>query len=145
MYKYITDLQILCNIFCKPNKKYIYSNYSIDPNTFEIFFKTHYLNKLTFNSINSEILFIYIFNANKKYILKKYNKTIHDVLKKFFINKKIYYFNKCHKNFNITDYKKMCNAKKIQDELPFIVLMIDELADLMMTTGKDIETFILLP
>ncbi len=40
---------------------------------------------------------------------------------------------------SITDYKKMCRAKKIKDELPFIVLMIDELADLMMVSRKDIE------
>jgi len=40
---------------------------------------------------------------------------------------------------SITDYKKMCEQKKIKDELPFIVLMIDELADLMMVARKDIE------
>ena len=40
---------------------------------------------------------------------------------------------------NITDYKKMCAEKKIKDELPFIVLMIDELADLMMVSRKEIE------
>lgn len=40
---------------------------------------------------------------------------------------------------SITDYKKMCVQKNIKDELPFIVLMIDELADLMMVARKDIE------
>jgi S-DNA-T family DNA segregation ATPase FtsK/SpoIIIE len=40
---------------------------------------------------------------------------------------------------NILDYKKMCKRNNEQDDLPFIVLMIDELADLMMVAGKDIE------
>jgi S-DNA-T family DNA segregation ATPase FtsK/SpoIIIE len=40
---------------------------------------------------------------------------------------------------NILDYKRMCKEKGEQDILPFIVLMIDELADLMMVAGKDIE------
>ena len=114
MYKYITDLLILCNNFCDINFKYIEEKYNIDYNIFEIFFEKNYKEKLIFNSINSEILFIYIFNANKNYILKKYNKTIQEVLRKFFIKKKIYYFNKCHKNFNNNNYTKMhihnCNC-----------------------------------
>ena len=40
---------------------------------------------------------------------------------------------------NILDYKRMCKETGQQDTLPFIVLMIDELADLMMVAGKDIE------
>lgn len=40
---------------------------------------------------------------------------------------------------SILDYKKMCREKNEQDELPFIVLIIDELADLMMVAGRDIE------
>ncbi len=40
---------------------------------------------------------------------------------------------------NILDYKRMCKEKNKKDILPFIVLMIDELADLMMVAGKDIE------
>ncbi len=40
---------------------------------------------------------------------------------------------------NILDYKKMCKENNKKDHLPFIVLMIDELADLMMVAGKDIE------
>lgn len=39
---------------------------------------------------------------------------------------------------NIFDYNSYCKLNK-QEELPFIVLVIDELADLMMTTGKDVE------
>ncbi|MFT6765705.1 MAG: S-DNA-T family DNA segregation ATPase FtsK/SpoIIIE [Alteromonas naphthalenivorans] len=40
---------------------------------------------------------------------------------------------------SIFDYKKMCKQKGQKDELPFIVMIIDELADLMMVAGKDIE------
>lgn len=40
---------------------------------------------------------------------------------------------------SIYDYKKMCKEKNQQDELPYIVMIIDELADLMMVAGKDIE------
>lgn len=40
---------------------------------------------------------------------------------------------------SIFDYKTMCAKKGEKDELPFIVLIIDELADLMMIARKDIE------
>lgn len=40
---------------------------------------------------------------------------------------------------SILDYKKMCKKQNKPDELPFIVMVIDELADLMMVAGKDIE------
>ena len=39
----------------------------------------------------------------------------------------------------IFDYKKWCMATGNPDELPFIVVIIDELADLMMVARKDIE------
>jgi DNA segregation ATPase FtsK/SpoIIIE-like protein len=39
---------------------------------------------------------------------------------------------------NIFDYNNYCKING-NEELPFIVLVIDELADLMMTTGKDVE------
>jgi DNA segregation ATPase FtsK/SpoIIIE, S-DNA-T family len=41
---------------------------------------------------------------------------------------------------NINDYHLMFDQQKT--EMPFIVLIIDELADLMMTTGKEIEVLI---
>ena len=40
---------------------------------------------------------------------------------------------------SITEYKKACVEEGKKDELPFIVLMIDELADLMMVAGKESE------
>ncbi len=40
---------------------------------------------------------------------------------------------------SITEYKKACLQEGKKDELPFIVLMIDELADLMMVAGKESE------
>lgn len=40
---------------------------------------------------------------------------------------------------SISDYKRLCKEKNVEDELPFIVLMIDELADLMMVARKDVE------
>ena len=39
---------------------------------------------------------------------------------------------------NLFDYNNFCKLNKIE-ELPFIVVIIDELADLMMTAGKDVE------
>ncbi len=39
----------------------------------------------------------------------------------------------------IFDYKKWCKATGNPDELPFIVVIIDELADLMMVARKEIE------
>lgn len=43
---------------------------------------------------------------------------------------------------NIFEYHKLESSRPDLEHMPFIVLMIDELADLMMTTGKDIETYI---
>lgn len=40
---------------------------------------------------------------------------------------------------SIHEYKKRCLEEGKQDELPFIVLIIDELADLMMVAGKESE------
>jgi S-DNA-T family DNA segregation ATPase FtsK/SpoIIIE len=40
---------------------------------------------------------------------------------------------------SINEYKKGCLQEGKKDELPFIVLMIDELADLMMVAGKESE------
>jgi S-DNA-T family DNA segregation ATPase FtsK/SpoIIIE len=40
---------------------------------------------------------------------------------------------------SITEYKSSCLKNGKKDELPFIVLMIDELADLMMVAGKESE------
>ncbi len=43
---------------------------------------------------------------------------------------------------NIFEYHKLEEQRNDLEHMPFIVLMIDELADLMMTTGKEIEGFI---
>lgn len=43
---------------------------------------------------------------------------------------------------NIFEYQKLAEQRSDLEEMPFIVLIIDELADLMMTTGKDIEDLI---
>jgi DNA segregation ATPase FtsK/SpoIIIE-like protein len=43
---------------------------------------------------------------------------------------------------NIFDYHKLEEQRTDLEHMPFIVLMIDELADLMMTTGKEIEGMI---
>lgn len=40
---------------------------------------------------------------------------------------------------SIADYKAQCIQNKEEDKLPYIVLIIDELADLMMVAGKEIE------
>ncbi len=40
---------------------------------------------------------------------------------------------------NIFDYKELCKKEGRVDDLPFIVVIIDELADLMMVARKDIE------
>lgn len=44
---------------------------------------------------------------------------------------------------NITEYNRRCHAGEVPPDhrpLPYIVLIIDELADLMMTAGKEVET-----
>jgi len=43
---------------------------------------------------------------------------------------------------NIFEYHKLEQQRSDIEHMPFIVVMIDELADLMMTTGKDIEGLI---
>ncbi len=43
---------------------------------------------------------------------------------------------------NIFEYQKLQQARSDLEPMPFIVVIIDELADLMMTTGKDAETLI---
>ena len=40
---------------------------------------------------------------------------------------------------NIVEYQKLAKTSKEHENMPFIVLMIDELADLMMVAGKDVE------
>ncbi len=41
---------------------------------------------------------------------------------------------------NLTDYNKLAGRRKKLDKLPYIVLMIDELADLMMMAPEEVET-----
>ena len=43
---------------------------------------------------------------------------------------------------NIFEYQKLQKEQTSLEPMPFIVVIIDELADLMMTTGKDAETLI---
>lgn len=43
---------------------------------------------------------------------------------------------------NIFEYQKLASSQTDLENMPFIVLIIDELADLMMTTGKDVEDLI---
>lgn len=43
---------------------------------------------------------------------------------------------------NIFEYQKLAETSSELPDMPFIVLIIDELADLMMTTGKDVEDLI---
>jgi len=43
---------------------------------------------------------------------------------------------------NIDGYNDLYEAKKIEDKLPFIVIIIDELADLMMVCPNDVEDYI---
>lgn len=43
---------------------------------------------------------------------------------------------------NIFEYQELQQQRSDLEDMPFIVVMIDELADLMMTTGKDIEGLI---
>ncbi|KKP35528.1 MAG: translocase FtsK protein [candidate division TM6 bacterium GW2011_GWF2_32_72] len=43
---------------------------------------------------------------------------------------------------NVFDYRLICEKENKQDEMPFIVVVIDELADLMMCVGREIEDLI---
>jgi len=45
---------------------------------------------------------------------------------------------------NLEDYRRLYRASRDErmEDLPFIVVMIDELADLMMVAGKDVEVYI---
>ncbi len=43
---------------------------------------------------------------------------------------------------NISEYQQMADSDKDVEPMPFIVLIIDELADLMMVAGKDVEIHI---
>jgi S-DNA-T family DNA segregation ATPase FtsK/SpoIIIE len=43
---------------------------------------------------------------------------------------------------NIFEYQKLMQSRTDLEPMPFIVVIIDELADLMMTTGKDAESLI---
>lgn len=43
---------------------------------------------------------------------------------------------------NMFEYQKLCTQNPALTPMPFIVVMIDELSDLMMTAGKDVETLI---
>jgi S-DNA-T family DNA segregation ATPase FtsK/SpoIIIE len=43
---------------------------------------------------------------------------------------------------NIDGYNDLYESKKIEDKLPFIVIIIDELADLMMVCPNDVEDYI---
>ena len=43
---------------------------------------------------------------------------------------------------NIFEYQKLRQEQRLLEAMPFIVVIIDELADLMMTTGKDTEDLI---
>lgn len=43
---------------------------------------------------------------------------------------------------NIFEYHEMCRDNPELEHMPFMVVMIDELSDLMMTTGKEIEDLI---
>ena len=116
MEKYINDLLILCNKYYYFDIDYIKTKYNIKKyDVWENFFKENSHLKLLFNCYNAEILFIFIFNIDKKYIEKNYNLDINTLLHNFFIDKIDYYFSDCHENYinskkHTMHLKNKCNC-----------------------------------
>jgi hypothetical protein len=116
MEKYINDLLILCNKYYYFDIDYIKTKYNIKKyDIWEKFYKENSHLKLLFNCYNAEILFIFIFNIDKKYIENKYNIDINTLLHNFFIDKIDYYFSDCHENYinsktHTMHLKKKCNC-----------------------------------
>ena len=108
--KFIIRLIIFVNNFYKYDLDYIRNKYNFDShNLFLKHFKNNYKKIILFSSLESEQLFINIFNINFEFLLEEYGKDYPIKILLFFISKKKFIFNYCYK-FKLHD-KEHCKCK----------------------------------
>lgn len=109
---YIDKLCTLSNNYFMYNDEYIKSNYDLDSyDKFRKYYKKNHLNKLIFNSRNSEKLFIKLMNVDTEYISSKYGKNQCQIIFDFFIKREDSYFNTCEENKKHVEDNCKCKIK----------------------------------
>ena len=111
----LVKLLLFTNNYFKYNDEYIKEKYNIDTyEDFRNYFKKNYKQKLIFNCLKSEKLFINFINLDYNYFDYKYSGVQTQTIMDFFITGKLFYFNKCNeKNIKYKDKNHLqeCNCK----------------------------------